>query len=51
MSRAQFRSVRMPDRLLVVQELLEQIEQARADGDWALVASLEAEYRLLRGEL
>lgn len=40
-----------PDRVLVVQELLEQIEVARAAGEVSLVVSLEAEYRLLRGDL
>lgn len=43
--------VRVPDRVLVLQELLEQIERARAAGDASLVASLQAEYRLARGDL
>ena len=43
--------VRVPDRVLVLQEILEEIEQARADGDEQLVASLQAEYRLARGDL
>lgn len=40
-----------PDRVLLVQDLLEQLELARMAGDLQLVASLQAEYRLLRGEL
>lgn len=41
----------LPDRVLLVQDLLEQLELARVAGDQQLVDSLEAEYRLLRGEL
>ena len=40
-----------PDRVLVLQEILKEIEQARAEGDEHLVASLRAEYRLARGDL
>lgn len=43
--------VQVPDRVLVLQDLLADIEQARMAGDAALVALLESEYRLLRGAL
>jgi hypothetical protein len=44
--------VRVPDRVLVLQELLEQIDQVSQAGDPdGELASLQAEYRLLRGEL
>lgn len=44
--------VLVPDRVLVLHELLAQIQQVRAPGDpVGRLASLEAEYRLLRGGL
>lgn len=45
-------SAPVPDRVLVLQELLEQIDQVSQAGDPdGELASLQAEYRLLRGEL